>query len=197
MTPQSRANHPPAQCTAEACADCARLRRCDACFEELVRRFQVSLLHFLIRRTGSRQDAEDLVQETFLVAYRNLARYRSSWRFGTWLFTIASRLASSAKRRRLPDAYRARKAHQPRDSGPLANAQVNELRDTLWEAARRNLDGDAFTALWLSYVESMPAEEIGRVLGRNANAVRILLHRARARLAERLAKDQESYHESD
>jgi len=186
MTPQSRANHPPAHSTAEVCADCARTRGCDACFEELVRRFQPSLLHFLIRRTGSRQDAEDLVQETFLVAYRNLGRYRSSWRFSTWLFTIASRLASSAKRRRRPDANGERKAANSRDADPLASAQENELRSTLWDTARKNLDPDAFTALWLSYVESMPAEEIGRVLGRNANAVRILLHRARARLAERL-----------
>ena len=40
-----------------------------------------------------------------------------------------------------------------------------------------------FRCLWLSYVEAMAAEEIGRVLGRSANAVRILLHRRSARLA--------------
>ena len=40
--------------------------------------------------------------------------------------------------------------------------------------------------MWLSYVESMPADQIGQVIGRNANAVRILLHRARKSLAERL-----------
>jgi RNA polymerase sigma-70 factor (ECF subfamily) len=186
MTPMSPATHPPAHSTAEACADCARTRGCNACFEELVRRLQSSLFHFLIRRTGSRHDAEDLVQETFLVAYRNLGRYQSSWRFSTWLFTIASRLAASAKRRRRPDARAGRKVPHSGDSGPLASAQENELRSTLWDAARQILDPDSFTALWLSYVESMPADEIGRVLGRNANAVRILLHRARARLARRL-----------
>jgi RNA polymerase sigma-70 factor, ECF subfamily len=183
----SAVRHPPAHHTPEACADCARLHGCDACFEELVRRFQSPLLHFLTRRVGSRQDAEDLVQETFLAAYRNLGRYESAWRFSTWLFTIANRLAiSSRRRRRLPSGASGQLAGVVRASDPLANAQDAEMRSTLWDAVQEILDPDAFTAVWLSYVESMPADDIGRVLGRNANAVRILLHRARARLAERL-----------
>jgi len=180
-------SHPSAQSTAESCADCARLHGCDACFEELVRRFQSPLLHFLTRRVGSRQDAEDLLQETFLAVFRNLERYRSTWRFSTWLFTIANRLAiSSRRRRRLPSGATGQLAVVARGGDPSANAQDNEMRSTLWDAVQQILDPDAFTAVWLSYVESMPADEIGRVLGRSTNAVRILLHRARARLAERL-----------
>ena len=76
--------------------ECARRRGCAACFDELVRQFQSPLLHFLIRRLGSRQDAEDVLQETFLAAFRNLDRYQSTWRFSTWVFTIASRNATSA-----------------------------------------------------------------------------------------------------
>lgn len=86
--------------SAEECADCARIHGCAACFEELVRRFQSPLLHFLIRRIGSHHDAEDLLQETFMIAHRKISDYRSSWRFSTWLFTIAHRLAVSKKRRR-------------------------------------------------------------------------------------------------
>jgi RNA polymerase sigma-70 factor, ECF subfamily len=190
MTPTSDLNHPAVQSTAEACADCARTQACEACFEELVRRFQSPLLHFLIRRTGARHDAEDLVQETFLLAYRNLGRYQSTWRFSTWLFTIASRLAASSKRRRRPNAGLEGKERQTRDAGPLASAVANEQHGGLWESARQLLDPDAFTALWLSYVESMTAEEIGHVLGRNANAVRILLHRARVSLARRLDQSE-------
>jgi RNA polymerase sigma-70 factor (ECF subfamily) len=170
--------------SAEECADCARARGCAECFDELVRRFQSPLLHFLIRRLGSRQDAEDVLQETFLAAYRNLDRYRSTWRFSTWVFTIASRLAASNLRRR-------KKITGPMGASvdgisPMKSAEDNELRGSLWDAARQCLEPDAFTALWLNYVEAMPADEIGRVLGRSANAVRILLHRARGRLAMEL-----------
>ena len=58
---------------------------CTDSFEELVRRFQVPLLRFLGRRTSA-VDAEDLLQDTFVRAYQNLQRYRSAWRFRTWLF---------------------------------------------------------------------------------------------------------------
>jgi RNA polymerase sigma-70 factor, ECF subfamily len=176
------ASHPPVDSSAEQCAQCAREKRCEACFGELVRRFQSPLLHFLIRRGGSRQGAEDLVQETFLTAYRNLNRYRSNWRFSTWLFTIANRLAISEHRRRrlLMDG----KQIEPiSDRGPLDDAQRTEMRSRLWDLAQRVLKPEAFTALWLCYVESMSAQEIGRVLGRNENAVRIVLHRARVRLS--------------
>jgi RNA polymerase sigma-70 factor (ECF subfamily) len=181
----SRPSHPAGERSAEACADCARRNDCEECFEELVRRFQTPLLHFLIRRIGSRHDAEDLLQESFLAAYRNLDRYKSAWRFSTWLFTIANRLAASSRRRK-PVEANGQRVREFSGSDPLANAQASETRGKLWDAAREILEPDSFTALWLSYVESMPADQIGLVLGRNANAVRILLHRARARLAERL-----------
>src|SRR4051812_25411358 len=94
------ATHELSQQTAEACADCARVHGCKDCFEELVRRFQSPLLHFLTRRLSSQHDAEDLVQETFLTAYRSLGQYDSSSRFSTWVFTIANRLAISSRRGR-------------------------------------------------------------------------------------------------
>ena len=153
-----------------------------------MRQFQTPLLHFLIRRTGSRHDAEDLVQETFVLAYRNIGKYRSTWRFSTWLFTIANRAASSSLRRRRerPSDGGVREQSTPQGTDPMQSAAASEMRSVLWDEARAVLLPESFTALWLSYVESMPAEEIGQVLGRNTNAVRILLSRARATLAERL-----------
>ena len=68
----------------EELARCAQ-EGCTASFEELVRRFQVPLLHFL-RRWTTTEEAEDLVQDTFLRAYRNLHRYRPTARLATWLF---------------------------------------------------------------------------------------------------------------
>jgi RNA polymerase sigma-70 factor (ECF subfamily) len=180
--------HPSPTSTAEECAECARSSQCAACFEELVRRFQSPLLHFLIRRLGSRHDAEDVLQETFLTAHRKLASYSPSWRFSTWLFTIGYRLASTKKRRRrwfMPDGGRNANGKLSADD-PHAAARDKERRHNLWDDVAQILDHDAFTAVWLSYVESMPADEIGRILGRSPNAVRILLHRARVRLTDQI-----------
>src|SRR5262245_42664555 len=63
------------------------------CFVELLGRFEGRVFNFLIRRVRLTADAEDLTQETFLRAWQNIGRYRPKFRFSTWLFTIASRLA--------------------------------------------------------------------------------------------------------
>lgn len=181
-----RANrHPLPEDTAEQCANCARLNGCAACFEELVRRFQSPLLHFLIRRTHSRHDAEDLLQETFLRVHRRIGSYQPERRFNTWLFTIAHRLAISKYRRR-------RWLHLGMDRNPRAAGvqpsialQQEEWHSKLWDEVRGILSDDAFTAIWLTYAESMPAAEVAQILGRSANGVRLLLHRARKELATR------------
>ncbi len=151
-------------------------------FEELLRRFQVPLLHFL-RHVGPEADAEDVLQETFLRAYSRLDRYRPQWRFSTWLFTIARRTSINYHRRPLPAADDAlmRRAVSPA-AGPEQLAVAAESRRYLWSAARRILGADERTALWLHYVEAMPVGEIAAVLGRSSVAVKTMMFRARKKL---------------
>jgi RNA polymerase sigma-70 factor (ECF subfamily) len=179
-------SHLPQQLTAEACASCFVRRRCEACFDELVRRYQTPLLHYLNRRTRCREEAEDLLQETFLIVYRSVEQYQPAWRFSTWLFTIANRLAISHWRRKQIIRSANERLERRSSADPSQPLQVQEMRSRLWDIAEETLEPDAVAGLWLSYVESMSAEEIGHVLQRSANAVRILLFRARAKLQERL-----------
>ena len=79
------------------------IRAAEGCldsFEQLVHRFQVPLLHFLTRYTRRTEDAEDITQESFVLAYENIKRFRPKWRFSTWLFTIARRQAITCARRK-------------------------------------------------------------------------------------------------
>ena len=71
-------------------------------FARLVERFTDPLYNFLALRTPNPADAEELVQETFLRAWHRLDRYDREWRFSTWIFTIAKRLATSGWRRARP-----------------------------------------------------------------------------------------------
>jgi RNA polymerase sigma-70 factor (ECF subfamily) len=178
--------HVPSQQSAEACARCAAQRKCEACFEELVRRFQSPLMHYLMRRTHSHHAAEDLLQETFMIAYREIARYEPTWRFSTWIFTIANRLAVTSWRRNKLAQDVVEQTKPPTSVDPSYELEVGEMRSKLWDSASDILEPDALAALWLNYVESLSAEEVGQVLGKSANAVRILLHRARAKLAQQL-----------
>ncbi len=168
-------------------------RGCLASFDQLARRSQVPLVRFLQRRFPSRRDAEDVAQEALIGAYRAIGRYRTGARFRPWLFTIAYRIAvsrgrSDAAERRTAGEGLAESLGDP-SPGPPQEAIAREARESLWSVARRELSHDQVTALWLFYVEEMPAGDVARVMGRSWVSVKTMLHRARHRLAGHVTPD--------
>jgi RNA polymerase sigma-70 factor, ECF subfamily len=164
-----------------------------AAFEQLVRRLQVPLVQFLVRRTRCLADAEDVAQDAFVRAHRSLASYSSQWRFRTWLFTIAHRLAINCSRRRRPGQST---SELDESAAPTAEAcdliAADEARRSLWDTASALLADDEVSALWLHYVEELSTAEVGRVLGRSRMAVKTMLFRARQRLEPHLRAFVES-----
>jgi RNA polymerase sigma-70 factor, ECF subfamily len=152
-------------------------------FEELVRRYQVPLRQFL-RRSGAGADAEDLVQEAFLCAYRNIHRYEPGRRFAPWLYTIARRAGIGQYRRTAPlqggDQIDFVVSRAPRPDEEVSNA---EDRDRFWKAAARILSNEEMSAVWLFYVEELSGREIARVLARSWVSVKTMLFRVRRKLA--------------
>ena len=156
-------------------------------FGELVERYQHRLVSFLSRRCGSADLANDLAQEAFLRAWERRETYRPGERVSAWLFTIAARVAIDAwraKRRdlRLEGVARDRqrdrvRADQQRDIGE---------RSPVWIAAERVLPNEVHAALWLRYVAGLEMDELARVLGRTSVGVRVMLMRARRKLAQEL-----------
>jgi RNA polymerase sigma-70 factor (ECF subfamily) len=159
-----------------------------ACFEALVRRLGPRLLRYLRRRVGDAHAAEDLLQETFLKAYRNLGRYDPSRSFATWLFTIATRLAASYWRSHRPGAAMGDVDPPDRRArGPLQTAALREQHANLWALAARVLPDSQYTALWLRFAEEMAVREIAAVMEKSVGGVKVLLHRGCRRLMERAA----------
>jgi RNA polymerase sigma-70 factor (ECF subfamily) len=156
---------------------------CEVSFAELVERYGARLFHFLHHKTGNVQDAEDLVQDAFVKAYQNIHRYSNSWKFSTWLFTIAKRLASSYYR-----SLRRSQTFTDVEAGSLEPEEMvtqEEARQSLWATAM-DLSRNQYEALWLRYAEDMSIKEIAQVLRKSKVNVRVLLYRARLNLAERL-----------
>ena len=167
---------------------CRAQQGCATSLDELLRRFQSPLLHFL-RQRGPAVEAEDLLQETFLLAYRNLHRYDRRRRFAPWIFTIARRASVTRFRRWQPpvDGSDVSASVAP-GPGALESLAVQERCDRLWAIAAAVLSEEETTALWLLYVEAMPTAEIAAVLDRSRAAVKILLFRARRRLSPHLSE---------
>jgi len=156
---------------------------CRAAFAELVRRYSSALLQFLRHRNLSSHDAEDLLQETFIRAYTNIHRFRPCCSFSAWLFTIAARLAAShhrAARSTLPLPTTA--AHTPTPDGQLAQT---ETAAGLWALARQ-LPLLQYQSLYLRYARQMSIKQIAKTLGKTQISIKVLLHRARLNLAEKL-----------
>jgi RNA polymerase sigma-70 factor, ECF subfamily len=154
-----------------------------AAFEEIVRRYSRPLAEFAAGRTVSWQDAEDIVQETFLRAYLNLSSFNPVRSLRNWLFTIAYRLMVSSWRRkktvRLSDEAAALL------QGPDPVESTEEEAQQLWDAAR-TIGIDAYTVLWLRYRQDLSVDEIAQVMQKSSIGVRVLLHRTRKRLADSL-----------
>jgi RNA polymerase sigma-70 factor (ECF subfamily) len=149
--------------------------------ETLVIRHQPKVYRFLLAKTNSRAEAEDLAQETFLVAFRKIKGFNPKYAFTTWLFTIAHRLAISAWRKHrdttneIPD--------MPEDAAcPAQNAQDSDKKRNLWDHARTTLNHNQYSALWLHYAEDLSIAEIAKALHKTAPGVKLLLFRARNKL---------------
>ena len=156
---------------------------CEVSFAKLAERYGARLFHFLHHKTGNAQDAEDLVQDTFVRAYQNIHRYSGSWKFSTWLFTIARRLASSHYRSLRCSQSVAEVEGDSLEPGEMVTQE--EARQNLWAMAR-GLSRNQYQALRLRYAEDMSIKEIAKVLRKSQVNVKVILYRARVNLAERL-----------
>jgi len=153
-----------------------------AAFEELVRRYENRIYAFVFQCCGHETDAREATQDTFVRAFEAIGRFDSRQPFAPWLFTIARRKGVDCFRARIPGG--GEPAPEPLDEEDPAEllARQEEARE-VWRRARALLPGGQFQALWLRYAEDMKIAQIARVLGKTQTHVKVLLFRARRKLA--------------
>lgn len=149
-------------------------------FTALVDEHQDRLRGFLFRMTRSKHDAEDLTQDTFVKAYRNIHRYDSKYSFSTWLYTIARRTAYNHFRDTKPTAPLEYDLVETADR-PDEKAVQGDESHWVWEAAK-SLKPDYREALGLKYIDDLSIEEIAKIMGKTKTNIKIILFRARNQL---------------
>jgi RNA polymerase sigma-70 factor, ECF subfamily len=150
-------------------------------FEQIVRLHSTRVFNFVYQMTRHRQDAEDLVQLTFIKAHKNLHRFDASRPIINWLLTIARHSTlnhfRSAKRwEEMPDSAAST------EPSPASIAERREEKENLWADARRQLSQREFEVLWLRFGEDLSVEETARVTGLTQTHIKIIVFRAKKRL---------------
>jgi RNA polymerase sigma-70 factor (ECF subfamily) len=159
-------------------------------FETLVRATYADTYTLAYRLTGDEEDARDVVQESYLRAYRGLKRFRGDAQFTTWLYRITANCASThlgrrAKHRHEELADDAPVADTNPDVDPAARTDARATRDRL-TTALRGLPPRLRAVVVLRDVYDLPHEAIAAELGISESAAKVRLHRARKKLRENL-----------
>jgi RNA polymerase sigma-70 factor (ECF subfamily) len=132
-----------------------------------------------LRLTGSAADAEDVVQETFLRAFRHLSTFRGDSRFSTWLCRIAINQSRNA--------YKQRARSAPEKDVPVEPGQKDALVRARLEKALGVLPAGYREVLVMHDVMGMGHKEIAEVLETAEGTSKSQLHKARARMRELLS----------
>lgn len=175
----------------------AKAGRQDA-FAEIVERHSGTVYNLALRLMNHPQEAEDVLQETFISAFRALNRFEGRSQLGTWLYRIAYNAALMRLRKRqiptesLDEPYIT-------DEGDLMPRQLvdwsrlpddillgKELRSTL-EAALQTLPVSLRSVFVLRDIEGLSTLEAAQALGLTETNVKVRLHRARLALREKLS----------
>ena len=160
-------------------------------FDQLVEKYQGRLFNTLAHALGDRQEAEDVVQDTFCQAFLKLSSFKGASAFYTWLYRIAFHTAASRRRRKRPelsiDQKRDATGDEPCDESEQAEETVlREERATIVHQALDSLSEDHRSILVLRELDGCCYDTIASVLDLSPGTVRSRLHRARMQLRERL-----------
>lgn len=162
-------------------------------YATLVDRYQNYVFTIVLRYIKSREDAEEVAQDVFVKAYRSLSAFKGASKFSTWLYTVTTSTCITFLRKKKLEVHsldneRVFAAADSVDSGMSANQIEQKSRVNMVNEAIKMLSTEDAQIITLFYKGEQTLEEIALILGKEINAVKVQLHRARGRLKEKMQK---------
>ncbi|CAH1209666.1 ECF RNA polymerase sigma factor SigW [Paenibacillus plantiphilus] len=165
-------------------------------FAEIVGLYQDKLYYMSYRMLYNRQEAEDVVQETFLRVYKNLDRYDDTMKFSTWIYRIATNLCIDRLRKRKPsfsldaetgdhDGIDGYSMIPSDDRTPESELMLSDTQRIIHNAIE-TLPAKYKSVMVLRYLQDMSLQEIGDVLELPVTTVKTRVHRGREFLRKKL-----------
>ena len=150
----------------------------DAAFEHLFNRYRDAIYNLFVQRLGGTNDADDLLQETFIKVYINLHRYSADYTFGQWVYTIARNTFIDYVRRRQEDLPIDERFTAPASNAPTPEESFINLQQ------RSQID--------MRFFEEYSYEEIAAKLALPLGTVKTQIHRAREQMCRMIVEGEKS-----
>lgn len=176
-------------------------------FEQLVVTYEKMVYNLVLRMVGSREDAFDLAQETFIKAWHAISLFQFDSKFSTWLCRIASNTCIDFLRKERKRKMISLTVLDDEDAQyeiPVADSRMDpaEITQERWDRqvvydALQSLPAEYRTVLSLRAIEDMSYEEIGDVLDLKQGTVKSRIARAREKLRRELCRNFSLNHTSD
>ena len=164
-------------------------------FEEVYSLYGKRILSYLYRMTGSRADAEDLTQDTFVLAFRKIESLQDNRKFQSWLYKIAQNNVYQKHRTRLPqmDSIDEDGSGELSDVQKLATPFKSPEKDLLSgelgkvvQKVIRSLPVKYREVFVMSAIQRMSYQEISETVGRSLASVKSDIHRARVNVRDQV-----------
>jgi RNA polymerase sigma-70 factor, ECF subfamily len=156
----------------------------------LFRRYRLPLYVYIFEIVRDEQTSLDLVQETFLNAFRHLKSLREDEKFGSWLFSIAHQKCIQQWRRRDREAVFAERLETPESDNAPVELLIREEQEGEFMKLLERLPVAQRSAILLHFVEEFSLEEIARITGTNTGTVKSRLYYAKRALRKLLEEAQ-------
>jgi RNA polymerase sigma-70 factor, ECF subfamily len=165
-------------------------------YQVLVERYYRKIYNLALRLVRQQEDAEDVLQETFVAAYKALPKFKGDSAFGTWLYRIATNFGLMKLRGKKPVFV---SLDDSRDddlppvelvdfsADPMKDVLDDEIREKMEEAIAK-LPDDMRTVFLLRDVEGLSNSEVAEILDLTVAAVKSRLHRTRLHLRQELSR---------
>lgn len=171
----------------------------NSAFEELVKKYEQKIYNLALRLTSNPEEVGDILQETFLKAYRSLNSFKGEANFSTWLYRIAMNIALMRKRKEKGKIFESLDRILPTAEGelhkeipdwstnPEAEIENKEVRNILTDALA-SLPDDYRAVLVLRDIQNLSNKEVSEILKLSIPTVKSRLHRARLFLRNEVSK---------
>lgn len=167
-------------------AEAELVARCRAgdmgAFEELYRQHSTRLYNLAFRMAGNAADADDLLQEIFLLAFRKLDSFRGASALGTWLYRLGMNVCLDRLRSKANRQDSATEALEEQLTATPASVTLPRFTRLDLERAIDSLPEGARAAFLLHDVEGLDHSEVGQVLGISEGTSKSQVHKARMRI---------------